>query len=76
MIHGDSSKERWITDRAKQHKSDPILIEKVVRALYLLEHHQKSGLNFIFKGGTALMLLLKKTKKIFNRYRYSHFKNA
>jgi predicted nucleotidyltransferase component of viral defense system len=63
MIHEDSLKEKWITGVAKQHKSDPILIEKVARALYLLEHLQNSGLEFIFKGGTALMLLLKEPKR-------------
>lgn len=63
MIHEDSLKEKWITDVAKQHKSDPILIEKVVRALYLLEQLQNSGLEFIFKGGTALMLLFKEPKR-------------
>lgn len=63
MIHEDSLKEKWITDVAKQHKSDPILVEKVVRALSLLEHLQNSGLEFVFKGGTALMLLLKEPKR-------------
>ncbi|EKF54949.1 hypothetical protein I215_09521 [Galbibacter marinus] len=63
MTHDDSLKEKWITDVAKQHKSDPILIEKVIRALSLLEHLQNSGLEFIFKGGTALMLLLKEPKR-------------
>ena len=63
MIHEDSLKEKWITEIAKQHKSDPILIEKVVRALYLLEHLQNNGLEFIFKGGTALMLLLNDPKR-------------
>lgn len=63
MIHDDSLKEKWITVVAKPHKSDPILIEKVVRALSLLEHLQNSGLEFIFKGGTALMLLLKEPKR-------------
>lgn len=63
MIHEDSLKEKWITEVAKQHKSDPILIEKVVRALVLLEHLLNSELEFIFKGGTALMLLLKEPKR-------------
>lgn len=63
MIHEDSLKEKWIIDVAKQHKSDPILVEKVVRALSLLEHLQNSKLEFIFKGGTALMLLLKEPKR-------------
>tara|TARA_R110002049_G_scaffold236239_1_gene409463 strand:+ start:15069 stop:16145 length:1077 start_codon:yes stop_codon:yes gene_type:complete len=63
MIHEDSLKEKWITDVARQHRADPILIEKVVRALLLLEHLQNSGLEFIFKGGTALMLLLKEPRR-------------
>jgi len=63
MIHEDSLKEKWILDIAKQHKSDPILVEKVVRALSLLEHLQIGELEFIFKGGTALMLLLNEPKR-------------
>ena len=63
MINKDSLKTEWITETAKMHKSDPILVEKVVRALYLLEQLQKSKLDFIFKGGTALMLLLPEPKR-------------
>jgi hypothetical protein len=37
---------------------DPILIEKMVMALTLVENLQLSGLDFIFKGGTSLILLL------------------
>jgi len=64
MINPDSLKKEWINDVAKKHKSDPILVEKVVRALYLLELLQKSKLDFIFKGGTALMLLLPEPKRL------------
>jgi Nucleotidyl transferase AbiEii toxin, Type IV TA system len=63
MISPDSLKTEWINEAAKKHKSDPILVEKVVRALYLLELLQKSKLDFIFKGGTALMLLLPEAKR-------------
>lgn len=63
MIHEDSLKEKWIIEVARKHKSDPILVEKVVRALALLEQLQNSGLEFIFKGGTALMLLLNEPKR-------------
>ncbi len=63
MINKDSLKIEWITETAKKHKSDPILVEKVVRALYLLEQLKKSNLDFIFKGGTALMLLLPEPKR-------------
>lgn len=38
--------------------NDTQLIEKVVRALSLLEMLVKSGCPFVFKGGTATMLLL------------------
>lgn len=63
MINKDSLNENWIKDIAKKHKSDPILVEKVVRALYLLELLQQGELNFIFKGGTALMLMLPEPKR-------------
>lgn len=63
MIHTDSLKIKWVNETAKKHKSDPILVEKVVRALYLLEQLQKIKLEFIFKGGTALMLLLPSPKR-------------
>ncbi len=42
---------------------DPILIEKMILALVLVENLQLSGLGFIFKGGTSLTLLLGKPKR-------------
>lgn len=39
-------------------KADPELIEKVTKALHLLESLTFTNLEFIFKGGTALLLLL------------------
>jgi len=63
MINTESLNENWIQDIAKKHKSDPILVEKVIRALYLLETLQQTNLKFIFKGGTALMLMLPEPKR-------------
>jgi hypothetical protein len=63
MINKESLNENWIKDIAKKHKSDPILVEKVIRALYLLETLQQKNLKFIFKGGTALMLMLPEPKR-------------
>ena len=63
MINKESLNENWIKDIAKKHKSDPILVEKVIRALYLLEKLQQTNLKFIFKGGTALMLMLPEPKR-------------
>ena len=55
----------WIKEAsAKNNKADKILVEKVVRALLLLEGLSASGLQFIFKGGTALMLLQGSTKRL------------
>lgn len=51
--------KEWIFQIREQiPKSDPILIEKMIMALYLLEHLQLSKLEFIFKGGTSLPLII------------------
>ena len=42
---------------AENRKADKILIEKVIRALLLLEGLAQTGLPFIFKGGSSVMLL-------------------
>lgn len=55
----------WINEASvKNNRADKILVEKVVRALLLLEGLSSSGLNFTFKGGTALMLLQGSTKRL------------
>lgn len=65
MIHEDSFTLEWIKEKSKENnKIDPILVEKVIRAFSLLEHLQLSGIDFIFKGGTSLMLLLEKPRRL------------
>lgn len=55
----------WINSVAKENRNaDKILIEKVIRALLLLEGLVKQKLPSVFKGGTALMLHLKSTKRL------------
>ncbi len=55
----------WINEAsAKNNKADKILVEKVVRAFLLLEGLSASGLKYIFKGGTALMLMQGSTKRL------------
>ena len=39
------------------------LLEKTIGALYLVENLANSGLDFIFKGGTSLVLLLNDLKR-------------
>src|ERR1700676_4592902 len=51
----------WV-DRLKATKQyqtiNPPIVEKVIHALSLLQHLQVEGLQFVFKGGTSLILLL------------------
>ncbi len=58
MIDIRSHAIEWITDlRNKLGKRiDPKLIEKVIYALTFLEQMQLNNLNFVFKGGTSLLL--------------------
>jgi predicted nucleotidyltransferase component of viral defense system len=58
MINKESLTIEWLKGTsAKFRNTDIILVEKTVRALYLLEGLVESGLEFVFKGGTALMLM-------------------
>ena len=55
----------WINSVSRANKNaDKILVEKVIRALLLLEGLVHNGIPFVFKGGTALMLHLKSTKRL------------
>ena len=58
MIDNKSHTIEWITDLKNKlgRRIDPKLIEKVIYALTFLEQLKIEGLDFIFKGGTALLL--------------------
>ncbi len=65
MINKESLSAEWIAQvSAENRKADKILIEKTIRALLLLEGLVLSKLPFIFKGGTALMLLFDSSKRL------------
>ena len=65
MIAKDSLTIGWITKAATANKkADKILVEKAIRALLLVEGLAKQNLDFVFKGGTALMLILKSSKRL------------
>jgi len=57
MIDISSIAADWFVSKQKQYNRDPSLIESMVHALYLLERLKLTGLDFIFKGGTCLILL-------------------
>ena len=63
MISPNSLSIEWISSKAKEFKGDPIIIEKVIRALILLEALRIEELDFVFKGGTALMLMIQEPRR-------------
>ncbi len=65
MIESKSYHLDWINGVQKNigTRVDPKLIEKVIYALLFLEQLKLNGLNFIFKGGTALVLATKIPKR-------------
>ncbi len=65
MINLNEISIEWLNQVSKQHRNaDKILVEKVMRALLLLEGLAKQNLFFVFKGGTALMLHFNSTKRL------------
>jgi predicted nucleotidyltransferase component of viral defense system len=65
MIDREQITLKWIEKVSKENrKADKILVEKAIRALLLLEGLVKKKLNFVFKGGTALMLHFESIKRL------------
>jgi len=65
MIDQEKITLDWIDKVSKANRNaDKILVEKVIRALLLLEGLVKQELLFVFKGGTALMLHLNSSKRL------------
>ena len=65
MINLNEITSGWLNQVSKQHfNTDKILVEKVIRALLLLEGLVKQELSFVFKGGTALMLHFNSAKRL------------
>ncbi|MBY8964016.1 nucleotidyl transferase AbiEii/AbiGii toxin family protein [Flavobacterium sp. D11R37] len=65
MIDKKSHTIEWITNLRNKlgRRIDPKLIEKVIYALTFLEQLKVEGLNFVFKGGTALLLATETPKR-------------
>ncbi len=46
----------WLEQKRRQLKPDPYLLERALHAFALLGQLAESGLDFVFKGGTSLLL--------------------
>lgn len=61
MIKEHCFTDEWL-ERFKKQKDhrriDKIILEKMIYALHLLERLKSHGLDFVFKGGTSLVLLM------------------
>jgi len=65
MINQKGITVEWLSEVSKKHRNvDKILTEKTIRALLLLEGLAKQNIDFVFKGGTALMLHFNSTKRL------------
>ncbi|HUX53005.1 MAG TPA: nucleotidyl transferase AbiEii/AbiGii toxin family protein [Williamwhitmania sp.] len=61
MIKENCFTDEWLEGFKKQkdyRRIDKIILEKMIYALHLLERLKSNGLDFVFKGGTSLVLLL------------------
>ncbi len=65
MLTPQCFKPDWILGKAEELKPvDPLLLEKCIHALALVGHLSESGLEFLFKGGTSMLLLLDPVRRI------------
>ncbi len=61
MIKSNSFTKDWLKsfkEQSEHKRIDLIILEKMIYALHLSEHLKINGLDFVFKGGTSLVLLL------------------
>ena len=64
MLTRENYSREHILELQKDSGNDPTLLERVLYAFGLLEAISRVNLPFIFKGGTCLMLLLKKPMRL------------
>jgi len=64
MILAKNFSEEHIRELQESSRRDPILLERTVYAFGLLEALARVGLPFVFKGGTCLMLLMDKPRRL------------
>jgi len=56
--------EKWHTSKARELSGDPVLVEKTIHAFALLGYLVQIKENFVFKGGTSLLLHVPEIKRL------------
>jgi predicted nucleotidyltransferase component of viral defense system len=65
MIKAECFGKDWVLKQKQQlGRFDPGILEKAIHALALLGHLAESGLPFVFKGGTSLLLHLSPIRRL------------
>ena len=64
MLKRDNYTQSHIMNIRAQTGADPAIIERTVFAFGLLEAIAKTGMSFVFKGGTSIMMLLKEPRRL------------
>lgn len=64
MIDISIFSKEYIDKKRKELKCDPTILERTIFAFGLLEAMVKSGAEFIFKGGSCLLLILNKALRL------------
>ena len=64
MILQESFSKEHIKALQEKSKRDPALLERTIYAFGLLEAITKVNMPFVFKGGTCLMLLMDKPRRL------------
>jgi hypothetical protein len=55
---------KWIREKHREIKADPLLIERAIYVFELLGELIESGVDLVFKGGTSLMILIPELKRL------------
>lgn len=63
LLHDNYTREH-IDEIRQRNRVDPTLLERSIYAMGLLEALARVGMPFIFKGGTCLMLLLERPRRL------------
>jgi hypothetical protein len=64
MFSSRSFSREWIEAVAKQSGTQDVVVDKCIRALALVARLSEAGLDFVFKGGTSLMLHLNPVRRL------------
>ncbi len=64
MIKPEYFNKKKIVETSKLYKVDPILLERLTYGFALLGHLASAKIDFVFKGGTALLLVVPAIKRL------------